>query len=48
MAQFRPEMKEFSCDPARYKSRLGQPGIRYPTLRDDQKAGAASTGQSGK
>ncbi len=48
MAQFRPEMRKYYYDPARYKSYLDQLGIKYPTLRDDQKAGAAATGQSGK
>ncbi len=50
MAQFRPEMKKYYYDPAKYKSYLEQLGIKYPTLRGDQKAGAtgAATGSSGK
>jgi aminobenzoyl-glutamate utilization protein B len=50
MAQFRPEMEKYYYDPAKYKSYLEQLGIKYPTLRSDQKAGAtgAATGSSGK
>jgi aminobenzoyl-glutamate utilization protein B len=50
MAQFRPEMKKYYYDPAKYKSYLEQLGIKYPTLRKDNKAGAtgAATGNPGK
>ena len=33
MARFRPEMKKFYYDPARYKTYLEQLGIAYPSIR---------------
>lgn len=33
MQRFRPEMKKFYYDPARFKTYLEQLGIRYPTVR---------------
>jgi aminobenzoyl-glutamate utilization protein B len=33
MAKYRPEMKKYYFDPARYKSYLEQLGIKYPTVR---------------
>jgi aminobenzoyl-glutamate utilization protein B len=38
MAKFRPELKKYYYDPTKYKTYLEQLGIKYPTLRDDQKA----------
>jgi aminobenzoyl-glutamate utilization protein B len=35
MARFRPAMRRFYYDPARYRTYLAQLGIRYPTLRSD-------------
>ncbi len=37
MAKFKPELKKYYYDPAKYKTYLEQLGIKYPTLRDDQK-----------
>ena len=34
MEQYRPEMKPFYFDPAKYKTYLEQLGIRYPTVRE--------------
>jgi aminobenzoyl-glutamate utilization protein B len=33
MAKYRPEMKKYYYDPARYKTYLDQLGIKYPTVR---------------
>jgi len=33
MAQYRPEMKKYYYDPAKYKTYLEQLGIKYPTVR---------------
>ena len=33
MAKYRPEMKKFYYDPAKYKTYLEQLGIKYPTVR---------------
>jgi aminobenzoyl-glutamate utilization protein B len=33
MARFRPEMRKYYYDPARYRTYLEQLGIRYPTVR---------------
>jgi aminobenzoyl-glutamate utilization protein B len=33
MAKYRPEMKKFYYDPAKYKTYLDQLGIKYPTVR---------------
>ncbi|WP_128547972.1 amidohydrolase [Larkinella soli] len=38
MSKFKPELKKYYYDPAKYKTYLEQLGIKYPTLRDDQKA----------
>ncbi|MEJ6980110.1 amidohydrolase [Pedobacter sp. P351] len=35
MEEFRPEMKKFYYNPAKYKTYLEQLGIKYPTLRTD-------------
>ncbi|MDJ1500373.1 amidohydrolase [Xanthocytophaga agilis] len=42
MAQYRPQMKKYYYDPTKYKSYLEQLGIKYPVLRDDQKAAIQS------
>ncbi len=36
MAKYRPEMKKYYYDPAKYKTYLEQLGITYPTLRSIQ------------
>ncbi len=36
MAKYRPEMKKFYYDPAKFKTYLEQLGIKYPTLRSIQ------------
>jgi len=33
MARFRPEMRKYYYNPARYRTYLEQLGIRYPTVR---------------
>jgi aminobenzoyl-glutamate utilization protein B len=33
MAKFRPEMRRYYYNPARYRTYLEQLGIRYPTIR---------------
>ena len=33
MDRYRPEMKKFYYDPAKYKTYLDQLGITYPTVR---------------
>ena len=33
MAKYRPEMKKYYYDPAKYKTYLDQLGIKYPTVR---------------
>ena len=38
MAEFKPRLEKFYYDPSRYKTYLEQLGIKYPTLRDDQRA----------
>ena len=38
MARYRPAMRRFYYDPARYKTYLEQLGIKYPTLRPDSAA----------
>ncbi|WP_080054949.1 amidohydrolase [Spirosoma aerolatum] len=38
MAEFKPKLEKFYYDPSKYKSYLEQLGIKYPTLRDDQRA----------
>ncbi|ARK08961.1 amidohydrolase [Fibrivirga algicola] len=40
MTDFKPKLKAFYYDPTKYKTYLEQLGIKYPTLRDDQKAAA--------
>ena len=37
MDEFKPKLKPFYYDPAKYKTYLEQLGIKYPTVRDDQK-----------
>ncbi|WP_020596799.1 amidohydrolase [Spirosoma panaciterrae] len=38
MAEFKPKLAQFYYDPSKYKTYLEQLGIKYPTLRDDQRA----------
>ncbi len=38
MAEFKPKLEKFYYDPTKYKTYLEQLGIKYPTLRDDQRA----------
>lgn len=38
MAEFKPQLQKFYYDPSKYKTYLEQLGIKYPTLRDDQRA----------
>ncbi|MBO0948802.1 peptidase dimerization domain-containing protein [Fibrella forsythiae] len=40
MTDFKPKLQAFYYNPAKYKTYLEQLGIKYPTLRDDQKAEA--------
>jgi aminobenzoyl-glutamate utilization protein B len=40
MTDFKPKLQSFYYDPAKYKTYLEQLGIKYPTLREDQKAAA--------
>ena len=37
MDDFKPKLKPFYYNPAKYKTYLDQLGIQYPTLRSDQK-----------
>ncbi|GAB4026888.1 M20 family metallopeptidase [Spirosoma gilvum] len=37
MDEFKPKLETFYYDPAKYKSYLDQLGIKYPTVRDDQR-----------
>ncbi|GAB2528671.1 peptidase dimerization domain-containing protein [Spirosoma aerophilum] len=37
MAEFKPKLGPFYYDPAKYKTYLEQLGIKYPTVRDDQR-----------
>ena len=37
MAEFKPKLEKFYYDPSKYKTYLEQLGIKYPTVRDDQK-----------
>ncbi len=37
MAEFKPKLEQFYYDPAKYKSYLEQLGIKYPTVRNDQR-----------
>ncbi|WP_234737005.1 amidohydrolase [Tellurirhabdus bombi] len=38
MTKYKPELKKYYYDPTKYKTYLEQLGIKYPTLREDQKA----------
>ena len=40
MTDFKPKLTPFYYDPTKYKTYLEQLGIKYPTLREDQKADA--------
>ncbi|MCX6214169.1 amidohydrolase [Spirosoma sp.] len=37
MTEFKPKLEPFYYDPAKYKTYLEQLGIKYPTVRDDQR-----------
>ncbi|MCK8492415.1 MULTISPECIES: peptidase dimerization domain-containing protein [Spirosoma] len=37
MAEFKPKLEKFYYDPSKYKTYLEQLGIKYPTVRDDQR-----------
>ena len=37
MAEFKPKLEPFYYNPSKYKTYLEQLGIKYPTLRDDQR-----------
>ncbi|HEY5823013.1 MAG TPA: amidohydrolase [Cyclobacteriaceae bacterium] len=37
MDEFKPKLKPYYYDPAKYKTYLEQLGIKYPTVREDQK-----------
>lgn len=37
MAEFKPKLEKFYYDPSKYKNYLEQLGIKYPTIRDDQR-----------
>jgi aminobenzoyl-glutamate utilization protein B len=45
MAKFRPQMRRFYYQPARYRTYLDQLGIRYPTVRSCGDTPATTTGQ---
>ena len=38
MTEYKPKLEKFYYDPAKYKTYLDQLGIKYPTVRDDQRA----------
>jgi aminobenzoyl-glutamate utilization protein B len=40
MVKYRPEMKKYYYDPAKYKTYLEQLGIKYPTVRAATKTSA--------
>jgi len=39
MEEFRPEMKKYYYDPAKYPTYLEQLGIKYPTVKDERSSG---------
>ncbi|WP_342087956.1 amidohydrolase [Dyadobacter sp. OTU695] len=39
MEEFRPEMKKYYYDPAKYPTYLEQLGIKYPTVREEKSSG---------
>ncbi|WP_375434917.1 amidohydrolase [uncultured Hymenobacter sp.] len=45
MAEFRPAMKQYYYNPAKYKTYLEQLGIKYPMVRPESAAKAVSGGQ---
>ena len=48
MADFKPKLSPFYYDPSKYKTYLEQLGIKYPTLRDDQRAALKEKESKGK
>ncbi|MBO0935547.1 peptidase dimerization domain-containing protein [Fibrella sp. HMF5335] len=45
MTDFKPKLTPFYYDPSKYKTYLEQLGIKYPTLRDDQRKEIESKGK---
>jgi aminobenzoyl-glutamate utilization protein B len=45
MAKFRPQMRQYYYNPARYRTYLDQLGIRYPTVRPCGEASATTMGR---
>ncbi len=45
MTEFKPKLTPFYYDPSKYKTYLEQLGIKYPTLRDDQRKEIESKGK---
>jgi aminobenzoyl-glutamate utilization protein B len=45
MDDFKPKLKPYYYDPIKYKSYLEQLGIKYPTIRDDQKEAVQKAGE---
>lgn len=43
MTEYKPKLETFYYDPSKYKTYLDQLGIKYPTLRDDQRADLQKT-----
>jgi aminobenzoyl-glutamate utilization protein B len=48
MTEFKPKLEKFYYDPSKYKTYLEQLGIKYPTLRDDQRAAIAKAAEKEK
>nr|WP_229366035.1 amidohydrolase [Fibrisoma montanum] len=48
MTKFKPELQKYYYDPTKYKTYLEQLGIKYPTLRDDQRAELEKTNKESK
>lgn len=48
MDDFKPKLKPFYYDPAKYKTYLDQLGIQYPTLRSDQKEAVQKMNAAGR
>jgi aminobenzoyl-glutamate utilization protein B len=45
MTEYKPKLTPFYYDPSKYKTYLEQLGIKYPTLRDDQRKEIESKGK---
>ncbi|QMW01665.1 peptidase dimerization domain-containing protein [Spirosoma foliorum] len=48
MTEFKPKLEKFYYDPSKYKTYLEQLGIKYPTLRDDQREAIAKAAEKEK